>query len=63
MGIRLVSIWVALVSIGMVVGAVALVVYCGLATFGVRRMGALAGSALVLTAWGVAAGILYWTIW
>jgi uncharacterized membrane protein (GlpM family) len=50
-------------ALGMVVGAVALVVYCGLATFGVRRMGALAGSALVLTAWGVAAGILYWTIW
>jgi uncharacterized membrane protein (GlpM family) len=50
-------------ALGMVVGAVALVVYCGLGTFGVRRMGALAGSALVLTAWGVAAGVLYWMIW
>jgi uncharacterized membrane protein (GlpM family) len=49
-------------ALGMIAGAVAMVVYCGLGAWGVRRMGALAGSVVVLAAWGVAAGVLYWMV-
>jgi hypothetical protein len=49
-------------ALGMIVGAVAMVVYCALAAWGVRRMGALAGSAVVLVAWAAVAGLLYWTV-
>ena len=50
-------------ALGMIVGAVAMVVYCGLGVLGVRRMGALRGSVVVLAAWGVAAAVLYWMVW
>jgi uncharacterized membrane protein (GlpM family) len=46
-------------AVGMIAGAIAMVVYCGLAAWGVRRMGALAGSVLVLVAWGAVAALLY----
>ena len=49
-------------ALGMVAGAVAMVVYSGLAAWGVRRMGALAGSLVVLAAWGAVAGLLYWMV-
>jgi uncharacterized membrane protein (GlpM family) len=49
-------------ALGMIAGAIAMVVYCGLAAWGVRRLGALAGSVLVLGAWGAVAGLLYWLV-
>jgi hypothetical protein len=49
-------------ALGMIAGAIAMVVYCGLAAWGVRRLGALAGSVLVLAAWGAVAGLLYWVV-
>jgi hypothetical protein len=39
-----------------------MVVYCGLAAWGVRRLGALADSVVVLVVWGAVAGLLYWVV-
>ena len=44
---------------GMIVGAVAMVAYCAMATTLVPRIGALWGSVLSWTGWGVTAGALY----
>jgi hypothetical protein len=44
---------------GMVVGGVAMVVYCLMATLLVPRIGALWGSMVSWTGWGITAGGLY----
>jgi hypothetical protein len=44
---------------GMIVGAVAMVVYCAMATLLVPRFGALWGSVVSWGGWGATAGTLY----
>ena len=49
-------------GLGMIAGSIAMVVYCVLAVWGVRRMGALVGSVVMLAAWAVVAWLLYVTV-
>ncbi|WP_214414400.1 DUF3147 family protein [Sphaerisporangium fuscum] len=43
-------------ALGMIVGSVALVVYCAVAVPLVRRLGAIAGSAVAVSVWAAVAG-------
>lgn len=50
-------------SLGMIGGAVAMVVYCFSATFAVDRWGALRGSLFAFTTWFAAAGVFAAALW